>query len=112
MNEHISNIQFCRWLLYGSEDMQEQLEWFKNELIAAESNSERVHILAHIPPNTPSCARAWNREYNKLIRIFAHIISGQFNGHTHTDEFTLYYSDDEVAAVNVAWNGGMINKML
>lgn len=96
-----------RWLLYDDKEMVTQLEWLRDELIAAEANNEKVHILGHVPPNTSSCVRAWNREYNKLIRQFAHIISGQFNGHTHLDEFTLYYSTDDVpVAVNVAWNGG------
>lgn len=96
-----------RWLLYGIDDMVTQLEWLRDTLIMAEANGEKVHILGHVPPNTASCVHAWNREYNKLVRHFAHIISGQFNGHTHTDEFTLLYStDDEPIPVSVAWNGG------
>lgn len=93
--------------MYGSKEMVEQLEWLRDTLILAEKNGERVHILGHVPPNTSSCIRAWNREYNKLIRQFTHIISGQFNGHTHTDEFTMFYStDNEPVALSVAWNGG------
>lgn len=102
----LHSFEIYRWLLYGADSMKTQLEWLRDELILAESNDERVHILGHIPPNTATCIRAWNREYNKLIRKFAHIISGQFNGHTHNDEFTLFYAEDETAAVNVAWNGG------
>lgn len=101
-------IQFFRWLLYDSTQMIVQLEWLRDNLIEAETLGEKVHILGHVPPNTSSCVRAWNREYKKLIRQFAHIISGQFNGHTHKDEFTLYYANDRIndIAVNVAWNGG------
>lgn len=96
-----------RWLLYDAKEMIAQLEWLRDTLIAAEMARERVHILGHVPPNTSSCIRVWNREYNKLVRQFAHIISGQFNGHTHSDEFTLYYTTSDIAApVNVAWNGG------
>lgn len=98
-----------RWNVYDDKDMITQLEWLRDTLTAAEMDHEKVHILAHVPPNTSSCIRAWNREYNKLILQFAHIISGQFNGHTHTDEFTLYYSKEKDKApvpVNVAWNGG------
>lgn len=84
-----------------------QLEWLRDILIAAEIAGEKVHILGHIPPNTSSCIRVWNREYNKLVRVFSHIISGQFNGHTHTDEFTLYYTNGvNSVPINVAWNGG------
>lgn len=96
-----------RWLLYDGKDMVDQLEWLRDTLIAAELNGERVHILGHVPPNTSSCVRAWNREYDNLVRQFAHIISGQFVGHTHTDEFSILYSTDDVpVALNVAWNGG------
>ncbi|XP_031616396.1 sphingomyelin phosphodiesterase-like [Contarinia nasturtii] len=96
------------WLLYSSEEMVVQLSWLRDTLLEAEKNNEKVHILGHIPPNTSSCIRAWNREYNKLIIQFSHIISGQFNGHTHTDEFTLFYSedDDNPIPLNVAYNGG------
>lgn len=87
--------------------MVTQLQWLRDILRLAESNNEKVHILGHVPPNTASCVRAWNREYDKLIRQFAHIISAQFNGHTHNDEFTLYYSTDETPIpLNVAYNGG------
>lgn len=83
-----------------------QLEWLRDTLIEAELNGEKCHILGHVPPNTSSCIRAWNREYNKIVQRFAHIISGQFNGHTHNDEFTLYYRENSTEAINVAWNGG------
>lgn len=65
-------------------------------------------FLGHLPPNLHACIRAWNREYNQLIRKFAHIISGQFNGHTSTDSFTIFYSeyDNNSIPLNVAWNGG------
>lgn len=86
--------------------MKIQLEWLRDTLIEAKINGERVHILGHIPPNTSSCIRVWNREYNKIVRHFADIISGQFNGHTHTDEFTLYYRKNSNEAINIAWNGG------
>lgn len=64
-----------------------------------------LHFLGHVPPYTSTCVKVWNREYNRLVRRFAHIISGQFNGHTHKDSFTLFYSNN-YAPVSVAWNGG------
>lgn len=68
-----------------------------------------IHIdahLGHVPPNTSTCVRAWNREYHRLIQAFAHIISGQFNGHTHRDSFTMFYSTHDNMPLNVAWTGG------
>lgn len=89
--------------------MRTQLQWLQDTLLSAEVASESVHILGHVPPNTASCVYTWNREYDKIVRRFAHIISGQFFGHTHRDEFNVFYLKDEKsqnAAVNVAWNAG------
>lgn len=89
--------------------MRTQMQWLHDTLFAAESSGENVHILGHVPPNTASCVFPWNREYDKIVRRFAHIISGQFFGHTHRDEFNVFYLKDDHsknAAVNVAWNAG------
>lgn len=95
--------------MYGTDDMRNQLQWLYETLLNAEKMNEYVHILGHVPPNTASCVYAWNREYNKIVIRFAHIINGQFFGHTHRDEFNIFYSNNEnneSMAVNVAWNGG------
>lgn len=91
--------------------MRTQMQWLHDTLLSAEMDGENVHILGHIPPNTASCIFAWNREYDKIVRRFAHIISGQFFGHTHRDELNVFYLKDEnqdatKTAVNVAWNAG------
>lgn len=66
-----------------------------------------MHILAHIPPNSKECQGTWKREYITIIERFAHIITAQFNGHTHNDEIRLFYdSDNDAKIYNVAWNGG------
>lgn len=86
--------------------MREQLQWFQETMLNAEKFNEKVHILAHVPPNTASCIRAWNREFERIIERFSHIISGHFNGHTHADEFVLHYKNSTDLAIGVAWNGG------
>lgn len=47
-------------------------------------------------------------EYIKIVNRFAHIISGQFYGHSHYDEFSIFYTTDNnpSKSLNVAWNGG------
>lgn len=100
---------WVRWLHYGSEEMRKQLQWLHDTLLSAEVAGESVHILGHVPPSTASCVHSWNREYDKIVRRFAHIISGQFFGHTHRDEFNVFYlkeGNSQNAAVNVAWNAG------
>ncbi|XP_049286981.1 sphingomyelin phosphodiesterase 1-like [Anopheles funestus] len=95
------------WLFYSLDYFLPQLQWLHDTLLAAEQANERVHILAHVPSYDDSCFIGWTREYRKIVERFAHIIAGQFNGHSHVDEFNLYYKrDDPSAAVSVAWNGG------
>lgn len=89
--------------------MRVQLQWLHDTLQLAEEAGEFVHILGHVPPNTASCVYPWNREYDRIVRRFAHIITGQFFGHTHRDEFNVFYAEagnSQSTAVNVAWNAG------
>lgn len=46
---------------------------------------------------------------NNLSSRFANTITGQFNGHTHKDEFQVYYNSSEVTQpVGVAFNGASV----
>uniref|UniRef100_A0AAG5DFR1 Sphingomyelin phosphodiesterase n=1 Tax=Anopheles atroparvus TaxID=41427 RepID=A0AAG5DFR1_ANOAO len=95
------------WLFYSLDYFLPQLQWLHDTLLAAERANERVHILAHVPSYDDSCFIGWTREYRKIVERFAHIIVAQFNGHSHVDEFNLYYRrDDPSVPVAVAWNGG------
>ncbi|XP_070500974.1 sphingomyelin phosphodiesterase-like [Chironomus tepperi] len=54
-----------------------------------------------------SCSRWWSREYRRVIERFHRIIGGQFFGHSHQDEFIIYYARDQHRIpVNVGWLGG------
>ncbi|XP_058823057.1 sphingomyelin phosphodiesterase 1-like [Topomyia yanbarensis] len=105
------NNNFCFshnwWLMFSDNYFLQQLQWLHDTLLAAESAGEKVHILAHVPSYDNYCYVGWTREYRKIVERFAHIIEGQFNGHSHVDEFNVYYrKDDPSVAVSVAWNGG------
>ncbi|XP_065089643.1 sphingomyelin phosphodiesterase 1-like [Ochlerotatus camptorhynchus] len=105
------NNNFCYvhnwWLLYGDDYFIQQLQWLHDILLDAEKSGEKVHILAHVPSYDNYCYIGWTREYRKIVERFAHIIEAQFNGHSHVDEFNVYYKKtDSSAAVGVAWNGG------
>ena len=90
-------------------DPNGQLRWLADTLSKAEKTGEFVHILTHIPTGTKDCHFTWSREYHKIVNRYAHIISGQFNGHTHNDEFNVFYDIDEpLKPINLAWNGGSI----
>ncbi|XP_063704801.1 sphingomyelin phosphodiesterase-like [Culicoides brevitarsis] len=95
------------WVMYHPKEHTVQLNWLHDVLLAAEKAGEKVHILLHQPPGGTSCYYVWAREYQKLIDRFYHIITGQFNGHTHREEFNVFYKSDDISkAINVAWNGG------
>ncbi|KAJ8974387.1 hypothetical protein NQ317_006166 [Molorchus minor] len=97
------------WLIHDDKDPYGQLAWLVEVLSAAEEKSESVHILMHIPTGNSECLRTWSREYNRIIERFANTIVGHFNGHTHRDEVSVYYSSsDPTQAINVAWNGASI----
>lgn len=101
-----ANLYIGRWLTYHPKDINEQLSWLVNVLSQSENNNEWVHILSHVPANEEECQYTWNREFKKIVKRYSHIISAQFNGHTHNDEHTVIY--DNKKPINVAWNGGSL----
>lgn len=88
-----------------------QLQWFHDVLLEAENNNEIVHIISHVPTGEVDCFNIWGREYRRIIDRFYKIINAQFNGHTHRDEFNIFYSRKEGLPINVAWNGGSITPL-
>lgn len=101
------------WLLLNDVDPYDQLKWLVQVLSDAEKNGEKVHILHHVPSGSKDCLPVWSREYSRIISRFSSTIKAQFNGHTHLDEFFLYYNtskDDKAAEpVSVAFNGASVS---
>ncbi|XP_063533320.1 sphingomyelin phosphodiesterase 1-like [Cydia strobilella] len=93
------------WLVYDPLDAKKHLDWLVDELHKAELAGEKVHILTHIPPGEPDLTHTWTREYNRIVNRFASTITGEFNGHTHSDEFKIFYNP-EGQAVRVSWGAG------
>jgi sphingomyelin phosphodiesterase len=51
--------------------------------------------------------RWWSREFRRIIERFHRIVQGQFMGHSHRDEFNVFYANANINfAINYAWNGG------
>lgn len=98
---------FNWWLIYEPTFPRTQLQWLHDTLLAAETAGEKVHILAHVPPGDSTCFKAYSREYRRIVERFWNTISAQFAGHTHADEFNIFYSrENPHQALNVMWNGG------
>ena len=41
-------------------------------------------------------AGQWSEEYARIIQRFRNIIAAQFFGHTHQDEFEIFFGENEV----------------
>lgn len=104
------NTNYCNnknwWLLLNSTDPAQELQWFIYELQGAEMRGEKVHVLGHIPPGHHDCLKVWSHNYYTIINRFESTITAQFFGHTHFDEFELFYDEYNPHRVtNIAYIG-------
>jgi len=107
------NMNYCMnknfWLLLNSTDPAEQLKWLVYELQLAEFKGEKVHLIGHIPPGHVDCTAVWSRNFNNIINRYENTVMAQFYGHTHVDEFQLFYERDTRGkakrATNIAYIG-------
>lgn len=81
-----------------------------NELQAAEDAGERVWILGHVltgwdGSNPLPCAT--NLFYQIIDRYSPHVIANIFFGHTHEDEFMIYYANNasDISSANALTTG-------
>ena len=107
------NTNFCHtrnfWLYINSTDPGNQLQWLVHELHLSELMNERVHIIGHIPPGADDCLKVWSKNYNKILRRFSNTITGQFFGHTHNNEFEVFYNYPEAKSAGSPDKGKTIN---
>ncbi|CAH1111058.1 unnamed protein product [Psylliodes chrysocephalus] len=102
---------FNWWLMYHTEYINEQLQFLNKELEESEKNGQFVHILGHVSVGNQECIQPWEVSYNRIVQRFAHIIKGQFVGHTHTDELKVFY-DINSKPINMAFNGASLTPYL
>ncbi|KAF9900105.1 hypothetical protein EC991_007914 [Linnemannia zychae] len=109
------NNNFCYTLnfyLYGKSkdyDPNGELKWLVAQLQAAEDSGERVWIIGHVGPSQTDCIMNWSALYYQVVQRYSpHVIAEQFFGHTHYDEFALYYgpgAKNTQNAISTAWIG-------
>ncbi|KAG0213344.1 hypothetical protein BGX28_004682 [Mortierella sp. GBA30] len=109
------NTNFCytsNFYLYGQTrdyDPFDEIKWFVAQLQAAEDAGERVWIIGHVGPSMTDCLENWSALYYQAIQRYSpHVIAEQFFGHTHRDEFALYYGPGAKSsqnAISTAWIG-------
>eukprot|EP01111_Echinosteliopsis_oligospora_P011657 TRINITY_DN3898_c0_g1_i1.p1 TRINITY_DN3898_c0_g1~~TRINITY_DN3898_c0_g1_i1.p1 ORF type:complete len:568 (-),score=132.38 TRINITY_DN3898_c0_g1_i1:24-1727(-) len=90
------NMNYCNnenaWLLFDETgDAGEQLQWLINSLQASEDISQRAYIIGHIPPGVSGCLSNWSESYYEIVNRYEDTIIAQFFGHTHDDEFEIFY---------------------
>lgn len=89
------NMNFCArenfWLMVNSTDPANQLQWLVQVLQTSEDKGEKVHIIGHIPPGL--CLGSWSWNYYHIVNRYESTVIGQFFGHTHLDEFQMFYDE-------------------
>ncbi|KAF9399088.1 hypothetical protein BGX21_006794 [Mortierella sp. AD011] len=109
------NTNFCYrvnvYLFVNTKDYDPdgEINWLVTQLQAAEDAGERVWIIGHVPPSKPDCLRNWSSLYYQAIQRYSpHVVAEQFFGHTHFDEFALYYGPGVKSfqnAIATSWIG-------
>ena len=93
------NMNYCNnqnwWLLLNSTDPADELTWLMNELQTSELINEKVLLIGHIPPGSNDCLQVWSSNYYRIVNRYESTITAQFFGHTHQDEFQLFYEEEE-----------------
>ncbi|KAG5893193.1 hypothetical protein JTB14_016469 [Gonioctena quinquepunctata] len=93
------NTNYCHtmswWLLVNNTDPANELKWLVHELQNAEDNGEKVHLIGHIPPGSSDCMKTWSRNFYAIVERYQDTIMAQFYGHSHADEFELFYDTEE-----------------
>ncbi|XP_050666343.1 sphingomyelin phosphodiesterase isoform X2 [Leptidea sinapis] len=108
------NMNYCNnknwWLLLNSTDPATELQWLIYELQSAEFSGEKVHIIGHIPPGHSDCLKVWSRNYYAIINRYEATITAQFFGHTHYDEFEVFYDPNDLGrATSIAYVGPSVS---
>ncbi|KAF9993685.1 hypothetical protein BGZ80_001433 [Entomortierella chlamydospora] len=109
------NTNFCytmNFYLYAHTsdyDPNGEINWLITQLQAAEDAGERVWIMGHVGPSQTDCLQNWSALYYQVVQRYSpHVIAEQFFGHTHYDEFALYYGPGSKTSQNAlatAWIG-------
>lgn len=90
---------------------KEELEWLSDLLRSVKQNNQKVYLSYHIPPGIDIFATihgkgnceekiysSWKPEYNdkfiKIVNEYSSVITAQFAGHFHRDDYRLFYNEN------------------
>jgi len=92
------------WLNLDYQDPFGLLPWLYDVLLEAESKGEKVHILSHAPPGDVTSVSGWGANWARVVDRFANTIAAQFYGHTHNDQFIVWYdAETNSVPINVGY---------
>ncbi|EGC30266.1 hypothetical protein DICPUDRAFT_158024 [Dictyostelium purpureum] len=94
------NMNWCNngnlWMVEnGTTDAAGMLQWVIETLQASEDIGEKVYLVGHIPPGIADCVDIWSEQFFQIVNRYEDTIIASFYGHTHRDEFEIYYTQDE-----------------
>lgn len=58
-----------------------------------------TYCIGHIPPGASDCMKVWSRNYYEIVERYESTIAAQFFGHTHADEFEVFYDTMEYSKI-------------
>uniref|UniRef100_A0A914DSH6 Sphingomyelin phosphodiesterase n=1 Tax=Acrobeloides nanus TaxID=290746 RepID=A0A914DSH6_9BILA len=85
------------FLLLNQTDPDGTMSWLSEQLAIAEYAGDKVQIVAHIPGSASEAYEGWAINYYNLVNRFEDTIVAQFFGHTHSEQYYMYYLDPEDA---------------
>lgn len=93
--------------------------WMISELQQAEDAGERVWLISHVPSGwdgNVAMPNPSNLFYQIVDRYSPHVIANVFFGHTHEDQFTIYYAGNASVqtadtALMTGWIGPSVTPM-
>jgi hypothetical protein len=104
---------FLNYINMTNPDVSGMQAWLISELQSAEDNGERVWILGHVLTGwdgTNPLPNPTDMFYQIVDRYSPHVIANTFWGHTHEDQFMIYYANNGTVqnsstAQTVGWIG-------
>ncbi|KAH8689040.1 sphingomyelin phosphodiesterase [Talaromyces proteolyticus] len=104
---------FFNYINTTNPDNSGNLKFLADELQDAENKGERAWVLGHVLTGWDGSNPLPNPTdlfYQIIDRYSPHVIAGVFFGHTHEDQFMIYYANngtvqDAAHALNVGWIG-------
>ena len=110
---------FLNYINTTNPDNSGNLRWMVGELQDAEDKGERVWILGHVLTGWDGSNPLPNPTdlfYQIVDRYSPHVIANIFFGHTHEDEFMIYYANnatvqDAANALAIGWIGPSVTPL-